>query len=246
MQIKISIIIATYNAEATLERALNSVINQQFHDWECIIVDGASKDKTLKIAKKIADEDSRIRVVSEPDKGVYDAFNKGWKLASGEWVYYLGCDDELLPNGLSALIAQSEGVDFVYGGIVKRYRNGRTKASPADDIDKCMPFSLAASHQAMIMKRSLVEKVGGFKLKYKILADYDLVNNAYYIGMKTRRCNECVAIFQLGGLSTDNLSSLKERYKILISYEVSKPKAFLHCVKMGFLFCLYKIKHRFF
>lgn len=109
-----------------------------------------------------------------------------------------------------------------------------------------MPFSLAASHQAMIMKRSLIEKVGGFKLKYKILADYDLVNNAYYIGMKTRRCNECVAIFQLGGLSTDNLSSLKERYKILISYEVSKPKAFLHCVKMGFLFCLYKIKHRFF
>lgn len=246
MQIKISIIIATYNAEATLERALNSVINQQFQDWECIVVDGASKDQTLKIASSFADEDPRIKVYSEPDKGVFDAFNKGWKHASGEWIYYLGCDDELLPNGLSALIVQSEGVDFVYGGIVRRYRNGSTKSSQAGIFDKCMPFSLGASHQAMIMKRSLIEKLGGFKLKYKILADYDLVNNAYYVGMKTRRCNECVAIFQVGGLSTDNLSSLKERYKILVSYDVSKQKAFWHCIKMGFLFCLYKVKHRFF
>ena len=246
MKVEVTVIIAAYNAEATIERALKSVKSQNFENWECLIIDGASKDKTIEIVQKNIKSDSRFQLFSEPDKGVYDAFNKGWRLAHGEWIYYLGCDDELLPNGLSALIAQSEGVDFVYGGIVRRYRNGSTKSSQAGIFDKCMPFSLGASHQAMIMKRSLIEKLGGFKLKYKILADYDLVNNAYYVGMKTRRCNECVAIFQVGGLSTDNLSSLKERYKILVSYDVSKQKAFWHCIKMGFLFCLYKVKHRFF
>ena len=101
-------------------------------------------------------------------------------------------------------------------------------------------------HPTIIMKRNLIEKLGGFKLKYRILADFDLINNAYYVGIKTRRCDNCIAIFQIGGLSTDNLSSLKERFDILTSYAVPKEKAFLHCLKMGILFCLYKIKHRYF
>lgn len=246
MQIKISIIIASYNAEVNLKKALNSVINQKFQDWECLVIDGASKDGTLAIVHEYADKDARIKVFSEPDAGVYDAFNKGWKHAKGEWIYYLGADDELLPNGLSVLISKSDGVDLVYGGIVIRYANGKTKQVPPGNFEYCMPFSLGASHQAIIMKRNLIEKLGGFKLKYRILADFDLINNAYYVGIKTRRCDNCIAIFQLGGLSTDNLSSLKERFDILTSYAVSKKKAFLHCLKMGILFCLYKIKHRYF
>lgn len=246
MQIKISIIIASYNAEVNLKKALNSVINQKFQDWECLVIDGASKDGTLAIAHEYADKDARIKVFSEPDAGVYDAFNKGWKYAKGEWIYYLGADDELLPNGLSVLISKSDGVDLVYGGIVRRYANGKTKQVPPGNFEYCMPFSLGASHQAIIMKRNLIEKLGGFKLKYRILADFDLINNAYYVGIKTRRCDNCIAIFQIGGLSTDNLSSLKERFDILTSYAVPKEKAFLHCLKMGILFCLYKIKHRYF
>lgn len=245
MQVEVSIIVATYNADSTLERALNSVLNQNFQNWECVIVDGASKDHTLSIAKGFCDKDKRFRLYSEPDKGVYDAFNKGWKRAIGEWIYYLGCDDELLPDGLKSLLAVSEGVDFVYGGIVRRYRNGSTKAASAGNFEKEMPYSLAASHQAMILKRSIIEEIGGFKLKYRILADYDLINNAYYNGLKTGRCEDCVAIFQLGGLSTDNISSLTERYKILVSYDVPKRKAFFHCLKMAFLFSMYKVKHRF-
>ena len=100
---KVSIIIATYNAVKTLRVALNSVQNQNFLDWECIIVDGASKDGTVEVVKYFSENDSRYRWVSEPDGGVYNAFNKGWRMAKGEWVYYLGADDELLPNTFKSI-----------------------------------------------------------------------------------------------------------------------------------------------
>ena len=97
---KVSIIIATFNSEKTIERALNSVLNQKIQDWECIIVDGASTDATVNIIRKFTEKDHRFRYLSEPDTGIYNAFNKGWKLANGTWIYYLGSDDELLQNGL--------------------------------------------------------------------------------------------------------------------------------------------------
>ena len=103
MKVEVTIIIAAYNAETTIERALKSVKSQNFENWECLIIDGASKDKTIEIVQTIIKSDSRFQLFSEPDKGVYDAFNKGWRLAHGDWIYYLGCDDELLPNGISAL-----------------------------------------------------------------------------------------------------------------------------------------------
>lgn len=80
----VTVIIATYNASATLQKALNSVLNQSFQDWECIIIDGASKDNTIDIVKQYCKKDIRFRYISEPNNGIYDAFNKGWKMARGE------------------------------------------------------------------------------------------------------------------------------------------------------------------
>ena len=74
----VTIIIATYNSSATLREALSSVLNQSFQGWECIIVDGASKDNTIEIMEEYCEKDARFRYVSEPDNGIYDAFNKGW------------------------------------------------------------------------------------------------------------------------------------------------------------------------
>ena len=88
-----SIIIATFNAEQTLEKTLSSIVNQQFKDLELIIIDGRSTDQTLSIIKQFSAGDSRIKVLSEPDKGVYDALNKGINLANGKWLYFLGADD---------------------------------------------------------------------------------------------------------------------------------------------------------
>ena len=111
----VSIIIATYNSEKTLRRALDSVLNQSYQDWECIVVDGASKDNTIGIVKEYVKKDSRFRYNSEPDHGIYDAFNKGWKMAKGEWVMYLGSDDEYTKEGIKALMDNSDGADVVYG-----------------------------------------------------------------------------------------------------------------------------------
>ena len=77
----VSIIVATYNSDKTLRQALDSVLNQSYQDWECIVVDGASKDSTIDIVKEYVSKDSRFRYISEPDNGIYDAFNKGWKMA---------------------------------------------------------------------------------------------------------------------------------------------------------------------
>ena len=119
----VSIIIATYNSGKTLRRALDSVLNQSYQDWECIVVDGASKDNTIEIVKEYVSKDSRFRYMSEPDHGIYDAFNKGWKMAKGEWVMYLGSDDEYTKEGIKALMDNSDGADVVYGDTYFRELN---------------------------------------------------------------------------------------------------------------------------
>lgn len=79
MSANVSIVIATYNSKKTLRRALDSVKNQSYQDWECVIVDGASKDGTVEIIKEYKNKDFRFRYISEPDNGIYDAFNKDGK-----------------------------------------------------------------------------------------------------------------------------------------------------------------------
>lgn len=117
----VSIIIATYNSEKTLKRALDSVLNQSYQDWECIVVDGASKDNTIGIVKEYVSKDARFRYISEPDHGIYDAFNKGWKMAKGQWVMYLGSDDEYTKDGIKVLMENSDGADVVYGAVYLSY-----------------------------------------------------------------------------------------------------------------------------
>lgn len=89
---RISCIIATYNCDSTLRRAIDSVLAQQGVEIECICVDGLSKDDTIKILQSY---DNRIRYVSEKDKGIFDALNKGVQMARYEWIYILGADDEI-------------------------------------------------------------------------------------------------------------------------------------------------------
>lgn len=244
--IDISIVIATYNAEQYIERALNSVKLLNFDSWECIIQDGGSTDSTLSIIKKFTIKDNRFKLFEESDKGVFDAFNRGWKRANGKWIYFLGSDDELTANGLRHLLAATKDkkFDIVYGTTYTRYRSGKIKLHEPGYWNKSMPFSMPCSHQAIIMTKRSIEKLGGFNLNFHILADFEMMNHAYYNHYSILRVPIPIAIFQLGGLSTDNLHSLTERYRIHIKYGVSKPRAFIHRVVMTLRFLLYKFKHR--
>lgn len=176
---KVSIIIATFNSEKTLHVAIDSVLNQDFQDWECIVVDGLSKDNTIKIVEEYEARDSRIRHISEKDKGIYDAFNKGWKLAKGEWIYYLGSDDMVTENGIADLIAVATlEASVVYGDMYALFEDGSeryVKARPA----KQMTYIMAPSHQGMITRKSLIEAENGFDLQFKVRADFDLTQRIY-------------------------------------------------------------------
>lgn len=212
---KISVIIVTYNASRTLESALISYINQDYENKELVIIDGGSKDGTL----SIIDEYKNIidYAVSEPDKGIYDAMNKGWKAASGEYVYYLGADDQLLEGALSILGNASSSEDIVYGDIRFHMEDGSTM-----DYRSTLPVSEICnrpvySHQSVIMKRSLLERLNGFDCKYRILADYDLELRAYIGGATSKYVPGFIALYSMGGFSAYNPQSAKERLAIQLA-----------------------------
>ena len=151
----VSIIIATYNSEKTLRRALDSVLNQTYQDWECIVVDGASKDNTIEIVKEYVSKDTRFRYVSEPDHGIYDAFNKGWKIAKGEWVMYLGSDDRLTQNGFTEVFEDDyPDYDIISGDVFTEKIDGSVKPNISEGYAGCHQGKFARpSYPAKIKTR---------------------------------------------------------------------------------------------
>ena len=118
---RLSIIIPTFNSAKTLSRCLDSVISQSFTDWEVLMMDGVSNDDTIKIASSY--QDSRIRIYSEPDKGIYDAMNKGIDKAQGEWLYFLGSDDWLYNSESFDDLFNNDvdSYDVIYGDVEGAY-----------------------------------------------------------------------------------------------------------------------------
>lgn len=198
----ISIIIATFNAAKTLSKALDSVLNQAYQGWECIIVDGASKDNTINIIKNYVQKDSRFRYVSEPDKGIFDAYNKGWKIAKGKWIYYLGADDSLSEKALNEIFASElDDCDVIYGNVIIAFSNGDVKYQRP-----CLPASLKykmfACHQSILVKRAMIEKMNGFNIAYPISADFDMMQRIYLNGGKFKYVNAYIASFAYTGVSS--------------------------------------------
>jgi glycosyltransferase involved in cell wall biosynthesis len=200
-QIKVSIIIVSLNADKTIDNAIKSILNQTYKNIELVIFDAKSSDNTIDIIKKYAILDNRIWYVSEPDKGIYDAMNKGWKKAGGEWVLYLGADDELLPNAIEVLVKNKKiNADIVYGDVILKYPNGNLKLQKAKDADY-LPLVNCCCHQSMIMKKTCLESLNGFNLEYKILADYDLLVRAYRKKNIFQQIDETISCFRIGGAS---------------------------------------------
>lgn len=206
----VSIIIATFNASKTITNALESVINQSFQDWECIVVDGASKDNTIDIVKGYIDKDKRFRYISEPDNGIYDAFNKGWKIAKGEWIYYLGSDDYLKSNSFNDFPFDCENDVAIISGAVERISKiGKHRIS--------IPHGFEGSHQGQITRREVIKQMNGFDLSYKIVGDFDLNTRIELSGYKVLNLHSIVAVFNGGGTSEQfkNLfKTTKERYMV--------------------------------
>lgn len=217
MEIKISIIIASYNSEGVIGRALNSVLNQNFSTWECIVVDGGSKDRTIEIVSRYSANDSRFSFTSEPDNGIYNALNKGLKKAKGEWIYVLGSDDELLPNGLLSLLNGDDGEsDCIYGDVFLRDNLGKISLFKSKPCNK-LRTAMCCSHQGIIIKRAVMIDLNGFDEQFKISADYELLIRAYLRGYNFKQLKGttvCYFSSDSGVSSKLDLYSAKEQYRI--------------------------------
>jgi glycosyltransferase involved in cell wall biosynthesis len=168
-KIKFSIIIPTYNSSKTIKKCLESLVEQNLKNFEILIIDGISTDKTLEIACSF--NDSRIAIYSETDQGIYDAMNKGIKLAKGEWLYFLGSDDELYNNGVLQSIEpylQPE-IPVFYGNVLMA-NTGMRYCGKVTDIEI---FFKNICQQAIFYNKN-VFKLLKFNLKYRVFADHDL------------------------------------------------------------------------
>jgi len=167
----LTIIIPTLNSAKTLQVALDSVLGQEFRDLECWIIDSVSKDDTLLIIEENARKDDRVRFISEPDKGIFDAMNKGIGLASGQWLYFLGSDDKLMDSQVLGTVAEdlnSGQYDLVYGNIVVTGRSGVFFGK----VDREKLLTENISHQAIFYRNELFHRLGGYDVRYRAYADW--------------------------------------------------------------------------
>ncbi len=167
---KISIIIPTLNCCTVLSKAIESVISQDYLNIELIIIDGGSTDGTIDLIKKY---NSNIHYwISEQDRGVYDAMNKGIAVATGTYLFFLGADDELYEDVITNIFnsLSLENIDLIYGKVIIKDKG--TILGRLTDYEKLIVFNIP--HQAIFYHKSIFEKFKGYDQRYKILADYDL------------------------------------------------------------------------
>lgn len=198
----LTIVIPTYNSAETLGTALESVIHQTFRDIEVIIIDGMSSDNTVQIAKKYQLNFPHIKIISEPDKGIYDAMNKGVGMAQGEWVYFMGGDDSIFEPTTFEKIFQHENlenIEIIYGDV---YFAGLNKIYDGEfTYSKLITKNIC--HQAILYRIRVFEKMGKFNIKYKVLADWDH-NIKWFYSSKISKSytNQIIANFGKGGISS--------------------------------------------
>lgn len=206
-QIKISIITAAYNVEKTIEQTILSIVQQDYPNLEYIIVDGNSTDKTVEIIKKYASHYG-IKWVSEPDKGLYDALNKGVHMATGDYIEIIGADDSLTSTTIvSEIVAQIDADVDIFGGELWCV-DEKTKRQISFTNDKVRDRdhysgSAMIPHAAMFVRRELLLRYP-FDTGYQMAADYKFFLQCYYD--KTVRIKfgqEKVAFFSSSGMSSD-------------------------------------------
>tara|TARA_B100000902_G_scaffold393715_1_gene448512 strand:+ start:796 stop:1545 length:750 start_codon:yes stop_codon:yes gene_type:complete len=199
----ISIITVCYNSEDTIAKTIESIINQRYKKIEFIIIDGKSEDKTLSIINNYKNKISKI--ISEKDDGIYDAFNKGLKEASGDLIGFVNSDDVLTPESLEILVKYYNNYpkkDFFFGAVKKHW--GILYGYKPWKIN--FTWGFYSSHSTgFFIKKDAAKIVGTYNTKYKYSADYDyfyrMIVKHKLKGIGTKK-NELFGIFARGGFSS--------------------------------------------
>ena len=233
---KISIITITYNSAKTLPRALESVRSQKYDEIEHIIVDGASTDGTVELVKAYAAEHqsglasskkgpggSSIRWISEPDSGIYDALNKGIRMATGDVIGFLHSDDVFYsPDSIGQIAAAfaDEKVDVVYGDLQYCHGDKVTRCWVSNSFNPCaLKYGWMPPHPTLYVRRKVYQEVGEYDAWFRISADYDMILRIFTAGYRSRYIPEVLVKMNTGGASNKNtkarLSKTQEDYIVL-------------------------------
>ena len=233
-----SIITVTYNAEKVIEKTILSVIGQSYGKIEYFIIDGASSDRTIEIATQHKAQISGIKkfeIISEPDKGLYDAMNKGLKAATGDYVWFLNAGDvlknEFVVEDIARIAEKNMAPDIIYGETDLMDADGKIFAerrlkTPEYLTWRSFKMGMLVCHQAFIVKRSIASE---YDLQYRFSSDFDwcircMERAKAIVNSKLKMIN-----YQYEGTTTANRkTSLKERYKIMCKYYGVVPTQIRH------------------
>lgn len=240
---KISVITVVYNGKNTIEDCIKSVVSQSYSDLEYIIIDGGSKDGTLDIINRYKD---KVRWISGPDKGIYDAMNKGISLATGDVIGLLNSDDVYYDNDIVRIVADifaNKEIDACYGDTVYVDRNDTGKVirywQSCPYREGLFKKGWVPAHPTFYVRRSVYEKYGGFDLRFHLAADAELMMR--FIGrykIRVEYIPHLVVKMRLGGATNKNFSNiLKQNIEI---WHAAKQ----NCINMSPLFPVYKIANR--
>ena len=249
---KISIITVTYNSAATLQDTIESVLMQDYKDIEYWIIDGASTDNTVDIIRSYESRyKGTIHYVSEPDKGIYDAMNKGIKMCTGDIVGILNSDDYYTSTDILRTIAEAfadKKTDAIYGDIhfIKDDPNKIIRYySSALFRPFWLRFGFMPAHPSFYVRRHVYEKYGGYALDYKIAADYDMMVKLFYKNKITYKyIKKDFVTMRTGGVSTKNIKhrllTTKEDIKACRKYGMYTNALF---ISMKYLYKIFEFKN---
>ena len=214
---KISIITTSYNSARTLRDTMNSVLRQGYTDYEYIVVDGASKDGTVEIIREYEPQfKGRMRWVSEPDRGIYDAMNKGIAMATGDVVGLLNSDDFYTSDDILATVAREfsrvDAPDAIYGDVhyvdesditrVVRYYSSR------EFTRKRMIMGYMPAHPSFYVRRDCYKKFGSFDTSYRVAADFENLLRLIFVNkIRIKYIAKDFVTMRMGGASSSGIKS---------------------------------------
>ena len=235
IDILVTVLTVSYNAEKTIARTIRSVMSQTYENIEYIIIDGASKDNTPTIAKSFIEEFNSkptrsMKVISEPDNGMYDALNKGARLAHGAIVGQINADDFYEPDAVEfmANLFEHENFDLAWGSLKFKNKNGHNKIKHAKFPAKKHKFlwsTIHWCHPASFSKREVL-----LEYPYPLRNahdDFDYATHVFIDGKKIITTDKIIAVFNIGGMSTqptikDALRRLDDIYGIYKRYNLGR------------------------
>lgn len=231
-----TIITVCYNAANEIGRTIESVLSQTYNDFEYLIIDGNSQDNTVRIAEKYSgffeQKGISYKISSEPDKGIYDAMNKGARKAQGDWLIFMNAGDTFYNEKVLKSVSTVEGMhqyDVIYGDTLMK-DGDMYKYVQSKKLDK-IAYGLPFVHQSAFTNIRVFQNYE-YNEKYKICADFELYLKLYLEGCKFKYLPSGISVFSIGGVSTCSNQQLKDEMISILQQRSDISKVLIDEVAM--------------